>query len=130
MTQKAASTPAGILDGLAFVLIVGIAAYIWFRVRTWCCDRSCNGLQPGGRCAGGILIPPTLNRLCVESAVASSPFVTAVTGVVGFFSFPSIASLWFGLHQDGRRTILASVSVKKVVPSWKKTWLRSVHHFS
>ena len=36
---------------------------------------------------GGILIPLALNRLRVDPAVASSPFVTTVTDVVGFFSF-------------------------------------------
>ena len=47
---------------------------------------------------GGILIPLALNRLRVDPAVASSPFVTTVTDVVGFFSFLSIATLWFGLR--------------------------------
>jgi magnesium transporter len=32
-----------------------------------------------------------------DPAVASSPFVTTVTDVVGFFSFLGIATLWFGL---------------------------------
>jgi magnesium transporter len=47
---------------------------------------------------GGILIPLVLHRLKFDPAVASSPFVTTVTDVVGFFSFLSIASLWFGLR--------------------------------
>jgi Mg/Co/Ni transporter MgtE len=47
--------------------------------------------------AGGILIPLALHRLKVDPAVASSSFVTTVTDVVGFFSFLSIATLWFGL---------------------------------
>jgi magnesium transporter len=46
--------------------------------------------------AGGILIPLALNRLRIDPAVASSPFATTVTDVVGFFSFLSIATLWFG----------------------------------
>jgi magnesium transporter len=29
--------------------------------------------------------------------VASSPFVTTVTDVVGFFAFLAIATVWFGL---------------------------------
>ena len=37
--------------------------------------------------AGGILIPLALLRLGRDPAVASSPFVTTVTDVVGFFSF-------------------------------------------
>jgi len=47
---------------------------------------------------GGILVPLVLNRLRFDPAVASSPFVTTVIDVVGFFSFLSIASLWFGLR--------------------------------
>jgi magnesium transporter len=47
---------------------------------------------------GGILIPLTLYRMKIDPAVASSPFVTTVTDVVGFFSFLSIATLWFGLR--------------------------------
>ena len=38
------------------------------------------------------------NGLRIDPAVASSPFVTTVTDVVGFFSFLSIATLWFGLR--------------------------------
>jgi magnesium transporter len=38
-----------------------------------------------------------LNRLRFDPAVASSPFVTTVTDVVGFFAFLAIATLWFGL---------------------------------
>jgi magnesium transporter len=30
--------------------------------------------------------------------LASGPFVTTVTDVVGFFSFLGIATLWFGLR--------------------------------
>jgi len=47
---------------------------------------------------GGILIPLALYRLKIDPAVASSPFVTTVTDVVGFFSFLSIATFWFGLR--------------------------------
>ena len=46
---------------------------------------------------GGILIPLGLNRLRVDPAVASTPFVTTITDVVGFFSFLAIATVWFGL---------------------------------
>ncbi|MCS0496683.1 magnesium transporter [Ancylobacter mangrovi] len=44
---------------------------------------------------GGILIPLGLDRLKVDPAVSSGPFVTTVTDVVGFFAFLGIASLWF-----------------------------------
>jgi magnesium transporter len=46
---------------------------------------------------GGILIPLLLNRCRADPAVSSGVFVTTVTDVIGFFSFLSIATLWFGL---------------------------------
>jgi magnesium transporter len=89
----------GLLNGIAFAVITGVAAYVWFRVPGL-------GFVIGlamitnliAAAAGGILIPLALNRMRIDPAVASSPFVTTVTDVVGFFSFLSIATLWFGLR--------------------------------
>jgi magnesium transporter len=89
----------GLLNGIAFAVITGVAAYVWFRVPGL-------GVVIGlamitnliAAAAGGILIPLALNRMRIDPAVASSPFVTTVTDVVGFFSFLSIATLWFGLR--------------------------------
>src|SRR6185437_9081284 len=89
----------GLLNGIAFAVITGVAAYIWFRVPALGVviglAMVCNLVAAA---LGGILIPLALNRLRVDPAVASSPFVTTVTDVVGFFSFLSIATLWFGLR--------------------------------
>jgi magnesium transporter len=89
----------GLLNGVAFALITGFAAYFWFDVPglgvviglAMICNLVAAAL-------GGILIPLGLNRLNIDPAVASSPFVTTVTDVVGFFSFLAIATLWFGLR--------------------------------
>ena len=89
----------GLLNGVAFAIITGVAAYIWFKVPglgfviglAMICNMVAAAL-------GGIMIPLTLNRLKFDPAVASSPFVTTVTDVVGFFSFLGIATLWFGLR--------------------------------
>ena len=89
----------GLLNGAAFAVITGIAAYVWFRVPglgfVIALAMVCNLLAAA---LGGILIPLALNRMRVDPAVASSPFVTTVTDVVGFFSFLGIATLWFGLR--------------------------------
>jgi magnesium transporter len=89
----------GLLNGIAFAVITGIAAYAWFKVPglgiVIGLAMICNLIAAA---AGGILIPLALHRLKVDPAVASSPFVTTVTDVVGFFSFLSIATLWFGLR--------------------------------
>jgi magnesium transporter len=89
----------GLLNGIAFAVITGVAAYAWFRVPglgiviglAMICNLVAAAL-------GGILIPLALHRLGRDPAVASSPFVTTVTDVVGFFSFLGIATLWFGLR--------------------------------
>jgi magnesium transporter len=88
----------GALNGLAFAVITGVAAWAWFKVPglgiVIGLAMICNLLAAA---LGGILIPLGLNRLKFDPAVASSPFVTTVTDVVGFFSFLAIATLWFGL---------------------------------
>jgi magnesium transporter len=88
----------GALNGLAFAVIMGSIARIWFDVNDI-------GLVMGlaivtvlaAAALGGILIPLLLTRLGVDPAVSSGPFVTTVTDVVGFLSFLGIATLWFGL---------------------------------
>lgn len=88
----------GVLNGIAFAVITGVAAYAWFKVPglgiVIGLAMICNLIAAA---LGGILIPLTLYRLGRDPAVASSPFVTTVTDVVGFFSFLGIATLWFGL---------------------------------
>ncbi|MEJ0076370.1 MAG: magnesium transporter [Alphaproteobacteria bacterium] len=88
----------GLLNGLAFAVITGVAAAAWFKVTglgvVIGLAMICNLIAAA---LGGILIPLALHRLGRDPAVASSPFVTTVTDIVGFFSFLAIATLWFGL---------------------------------
>jgi len=89
----------GIINGLCFAAIMGMIAAAWFQVTDL-------GLVIGlamvcvlaAAALGGIVIPLGLIRLGVDPAIASGPFVTTVTDVVGFFSFLGIATLWFGLQ--------------------------------
>lgn len=89
----------GLVNGLAFAVITGVAAVAWFKVPqlglviglAMLCNLVAGAL-------GGILIPLAINRSGADPAVASGVFVTTVTDVVGFFSFLGIATLWFGLR--------------------------------
>lgn len=91
-------TFVGLVNGLAFAVITGIAAVAWFRIPGL-------GIVIGlaiivnlvAGALGGILIPIGLERVRADPAVASGTFVTTVTDVIGFFSFLGIATLWFGL---------------------------------
>jgi magnesium transporter len=88
----------GLVNGLAFAVITGVAAVAWFKVPdlglviglAMLCNLVAGAL-------GGILIPLALDRSGSDPAVSSGVFVTTVTDVVGFFSFLGIATLWFGL---------------------------------
>ncbi|MEH2514211.1 magnesium transporter [Nitrobacteraceae bacterium AZCC 1564] len=88
----------GLVNGLAFAIITGVAAAAWFQIpglgMVIGLAMTCN-LIAGA--LGGILIPMALERLKADPAVASGTFVTTVTDVVGFFAFLGIATLWFGL---------------------------------
>jgi magnesium transporter len=88
----------GLVNGLAFAVITGIAAVAWFKIPglgfviglAIVCNLVAGAL-------GGILVPMVLERVRADPAVASGTFVTTITDVVGFFSFLGIATLWFGL---------------------------------
>ncbi|UZE51744.1 magnesium transporter [Rhodopseudomonas sp. P2A-2r] len=88
----------GLINGIAFAVITGIAAVAWFRIPAL-------GVVIGlamlvnlvAGALGGILIPMVLEKVKADPAVASGTFVTTVTDVVGFFAFLGIATLWFGL---------------------------------
>jgi magnesium transporter len=87
----------GLVNGLAFAVITGIAAVAWFKTPglgiviglAMLCNLAAAAL-------GGVLVPVTLNRLKFDPAVASGVFITTVTDVVGFFAFLAIATWWFG----------------------------------
>ena len=88
----------GVVNGFAFALVMGTIAALWFGVNDL-------GLVIGlamlcvlvAAALGGIAIPLALIRLGVDPALASGPFVTTITDVVGFHCFLGMATLWFGL---------------------------------
>jgi magnesium transporter len=89
----------GIINGVIFGLLIGLVAAAWFGVRDLGVVIGLALLTVLSTAAfGGIIIPLGLNRLGIDPAVSSGPFVTTTTDIVGFFAFLGIASLWFGLR--------------------------------
>jgi magnesium transporter len=88
----------GAVNGLGFGIITGVIAGAWFGLPglavvmtlAMLTNLVCGAL-------GGILVPMALEKFDADPAVASSPFVTTVTDVVGNLSFLAFATLWFGL---------------------------------
>jgi magnesium transporter len=88
----------GAINGLIFAVILGCVAALAFGVGGLGVVMGLaviTVLTAAG--LGGILIPLALEKLGVDPAVSSGPFVTTITDVVGFFAFLGIATLWFGL---------------------------------
>ncbi len=88
----------GLINGLAFALVMGCVAAFWFKnmeLGYVIGIAIIVNLVAAG--LAGVLIPLTLDKLGVDPAVASGTFVTTVTDIVGFFAFLGVATLWFGL---------------------------------
>jgi magnesium transporter len=83
----------GALNGLAFGLIMAGVAALWFGVPVLALVIGLAMVFTLIAAAlGGIVIPMALERLNIDPALASGPFVTTVTDVVGFFAFLGLAS--------------------------------------
>ncbi len=88
----------GGLNGAMFGIITGIGALFWFGLTglgVVIAFAMVTNLLAGA--LGGILIPLALHRFKIDPAVSSGAFVTTVTDCVGYGSFLTFATLWFGL---------------------------------
>jgi len=84
----------GAINGLAFGLIMALVAAVWFGVPTLGLVIALAMLLTLVAAAfGGIAIPMALERMKIDPALASGPFVTTITDVVGFFAFLGLASM-------------------------------------
>ena len=87
-------TLVGLMNGVAFAIIIGIIGYFWFGNPllgiVLAVAMVINMVVAG---LAGILIPLWLDRLGVDPALASGAFVTTVTDIVGFFAFLGLAAL-------------------------------------
>ncbi|WP_306007021.1 magnesium transporter [Aquicoccus porphyridii] len=83
----------GALNGALFGLAMALVAAFWFGVPMLAVVIGSAMLMTQVAAAfGGIVIPLLLDRLKIDPALASGPFVTTVTDVVGFFAFLGLAS--------------------------------------
>lgn len=84
----------GAINGLGFGLLMALVAGFWFGIPMLAGVIAVAMLLTLVAAAlGGILIPILLEKLDIDPALASGPFVTTVTDVVGFFAFLGLASL-------------------------------------
>ena len=83
-----------LFNGLLFSIVVGIVAYIWFKIELLglvIALAMIFNLMVAG--VFGALIPLFLKRLNIDPAVGSTVLLTTVTDVLGFLSFLGLASL-------------------------------------
>lgn len=82
------------INGTLIGLLVGLIAFIWFH--SWLLSIVITLALMINFCAAalaGVLLPLMLKRMNVDPAVAGTVVVTAVTDVMGFFSFLGLATL-------------------------------------
>jgi magnesium transporter len=85
---------AGVLNGLALALILGVAGFVIFGDHrlgivlglAMICNQVVAAL-------GGVLVPLTLSRMGLDPALASGTFVTTLTDVMGFLAFLGFATV-------------------------------------
>lgn len=83
----------GALNGVLFGCLMALVAGVWFGVPMLALVIALAMLLTQIAAAmGGIVIPMLLARLKIDPALASGPFVTTITDVVGFFAFLGLGS--------------------------------------
>ena len=84
----------GLINGLAFGLIMAAVVGFWFGVPMLAVVIALSMIATLASAAlSGIVLPVILDKMNVDPALASGPFVTTVTDVVGFFAFLGLASV-------------------------------------
>jgi magnesium transporter len=85
----------GLLNGMAFAVIVAILAHVWFgSPMLGLVFASAMVINLFAAAIAGIVIPIALDRADFDPAVSSTVFVTTVTDIVGFFAFLGLASVF------------------------------------
>jgi magnesium transporter len=83
----------GAINGMVFGVLMALVAGVWFGLPMLALVIGlAMVLTLVAAAFGGIAIPMALERAGVDPALASGPFVTTVTDVVGFFAFLGLAS--------------------------------------
>ncbi|NGP53129.1 magnesium transporter [Thioalkalivibrio sp. XN8] len=84
----------GTLNGAAFGIVMSLVVAFWFGVPMLAVVIAIAMMLTLAAAAfAGIVLPLALDRMGVDPALASGPFVTTVTDVVGFFAFLGLAAL-------------------------------------
>ncbi|MDE2487015.1 MAG: magnesium transporter [Alphaproteobacteria bacterium] len=87
-------TAAGLLNGLAFAVVMGLVTVLWFHTPMMAVIIGlAMVINLFAAAVAGILIPLALDRMGYDPAQSAVVFLTTVTDCVGFFSFLGLAAL-------------------------------------
>ncbi|MDH5516646.1 MAG: magnesium transporter [Gammaproteobacteria bacterium] len=85
----------GLLNGLAWSVIVALLTYIWFQdTGISLILAAAMILNLTAAALSGVLIPVILTRMKIDPALSGAVILTTVTDVVGFLSFLGLATLF------------------------------------
>ncbi|WP_147652480.1 magnesium transporter [Vulcaniibacterium gelatinicum] len=84
----------GLLNGLAWALVVGVIAALWFRdAPLGLVIAAAMTINLVVAALSGVIVPLTLRRMSMDPALAGGVVLTTVTDVVGFLSFLGLGTL-------------------------------------
>lgn len=84
----------GLANGVVFAVVMGVVSVFWFgslTIGVLIAGAMMITMMAAG--LAGIVIPVALEKFGVDPALASGPFVTTVTDIVGFFAFLGLATM-------------------------------------
>jgi magnesium transporter len=88
-------TFVGVLNGMAFAVIMGVVAWAWFHdPKLGIVIGAAMVINLFAAGLSGALIPIGLNKINIDPAISSAVFLTTVTDCIGFLSFLGLATLF------------------------------------
>ncbi|SJZ87916.1 magnesium transporter [Novilysobacter spongiicola] len=84
----------GLLNGVAWAIVVGVVAAIWFQdIPLGAVIAGAMAINLAVAAFAGVMVPLTLRRMNIDPALAGGVVLTTVTDVIGFLSFLGLATL-------------------------------------
>lgn len=85
----------GLLNGFAWAVVVAIVTYAWFQdTGIALIIAAAMILNLIAAAFSGVLIPVILARMGIDPALSGAVVLTTVTDIIGFLSFPGLATLF------------------------------------
>ena len=85
----------GVLNGVLWALVVGVAAYLWFGdLRIGFVIAAAMAINLIVAAGAGFAVPLTLRRIGIDPALAGGVVLTTITDVIGYMAFLGLGAIF------------------------------------